>query len=469
MTPGACPAVQPPLGWEWPVIAGARRTLANGLRVIQAENHTVPLVWMTWISRGGVEWEPAELAGLATLTVVLLREGTARRSGRQITEEVDDLGADLVAGGDWSSAFLTLELLSADLAAGTDLLLDMALGATFPAAALDGKRQRRLAELARRRRQPRAIADDEFARAVYGGTPYGRPQLGTAESVQRIGAADAAAFHAAHYRPATSCLVMVGSFDSEETAERLGALALPQTDREPAADSATLPPAWTPTWTPAAGPEGGIRLVDVPRAAHTELRVGHAAPPPPAADLPALGVLNAVLGDGPSSRLSASLRQRQGLTYDVRSSYAARRGGGLFAVATSVASDAAGAALAAIEREIERLRTELVPAAELAQVKLRLLGAGLRQLQSIQGMAGALAPAALAAEPEPDLETARRALAAVDPEALRELARRHLHPERLVAVAVGPAAALQSNLRAAGPTLRLPSVSPSAELVGGAA
>ena len=104
--------------------------------------------------------------------------------------------------------------------------------------------------------------------------------------------------------------------------------------------------------------------------------------------------------------------------------------------------------LAAIVDEIERLRAELVPAAELERVQRRLLGAELRRFQSILDLGGALCQATLDGEPALHFEARRRGIAAVEPEELRELARRHLHPERLTVVAAGPAAALQTRLSA---------------------
>jgi zinc protease len=438
--PGTLAVAPPPIAWDWPVLDVVRTTLANGLRIILTESHTVPLVWLSWLSQAGFECDPPELTGLAAMTPLLLREGTAHRDAGQITGELDDLGADLVAGGDWDNGFLNLELLSRDLAVGAGLLLDMACRARFPEAGVTRLRQRRLAEL--RRRQPRSLADDEFARALYGDTAYGRSPLGTQETLPRIEAADVAAFHAARYQPATSCLVLVGSFDSAAVVDLLGSFELPP-----------LPPSFEPPplpFAPIAEPAAGVRLVDFPLAAQTELRVGHAGVARASRDLPALQVLNTVLGGGPSSRLAESLRQRQGVTYNVHSRFAARRGGGPFVVSTSVASDAAGAALAAITFEIERLCAEPVPVAELEQAKRRLLGAELRRSQSILGMGGTLSQAAFEKDPAYGFEARRRGIAAVEPESLLELARRHLHPERLVAVAAGPAAALQAQFSDGG-------------------
>jgi zinc protease len=426
-------------GWDAPAPGVVRTTLANGLRLVVAENHTVPLVWLNWVCLGGYEWDPAELAGLAALTPPLLREGTVHRSASEITAQVDGLGANLIAGADWDAAFLNLELLSCDLAAGAELLVDMACQPQFSETTVAGMRRRQLANIQHRFRHPRALADDAFAWALYGPATYGRSPFGTRETLAAIGAAEVTAFHRARYAPEHSCFVLAGDFDRDEALDLLGSFELPA--------SAPATPRLSPP--PAAGGDAatGILVVDTPQAAQTELRVGHAAVARDCEDLPRLEVLNAILGRGPSSRLAASLRQDSGLTYDVSSRCVARHHGGHFVVETRVAAGAVQPALLAIRREFERLREELVPAADVDQAKRCLRVAELRRFQSMFGTGVTLGPVALDADPAEHFERRRQAITSLEPESLRELARAHLHPERLIAVMAGPADALNSQIR----------------------
>jgi zinc protease len=404
--------------------------------VILAESHTVPLVWLNWVSAAGFECDPPPLAGVAALTPLLLRAGTARRSANQITQEIDNLGATLIAGAEWDAAFLNLELLASDLGAGVDLLIDMIGQAQFPATAVDGLRRSRLLELEHRRRHPRVLADEAFARALYGSSPYGCSPMGCAATLERIEAAEVSAFHRTFYAPANSYLVVVGSFDSAAAVSLLGSFELP---------SARVPrPALPCVSRSTAGAGAAVTLVDVPHAQQIELRMGHDGVTRDSDDLPALEVLNAILGRGPSSRLAQSLRQRHGLAYHVRSHFAARRGGGPFVVETCVTAEGATIACVEIRREIARLREELVPAADVARAKRSLLGAELQRLQSIRGLGVRLGPAALDGDPADQIDRRRRAIAAVEAEDLREAARRHLDPEQLSTVAAGPAGALRS-------------------------
>jgi len=422
--------------WDSPPLTEVTVTLANGLRVVMAENHAVPLVWLNWVSQAGSEWDPPAIDGLAVATSLLLREGTVHRSARQIGEEIDDLGATLFSGADWEAAFLNVELLAEDFRAGIDLVIDMACHAQFPRASVDRLRRQQIGELTRRRHDVRALADQAFARVLYGDTTYGRSRFGTEESLARISSADVATFHQTFYQPAHSCLVLVGSFDGAHASDLLSAVEFrpASTTRPPLAHQSES------TREPAAE----LTLLNVPHAEQLELRVGHIGVGRDSEDLPALEVLNAILGRGPSSRLARALRQHQGLTYHVRSSFQARRGTGSFAIETAVVPESAPVALTAIRREITNLREEQVPIAEVERAKRGLIGAELRRLQSIRGLGVSLGPAALEGNPSDQFARRRQSIALVEPARVQEVARRRLHPERLLVVAAGPVTALDS-------------------------
>ncbi|MGH9348051.1 MAG: M16 family metallopeptidase [Vicinamibacterales bacterium] len=446
--PGALDTVQPPDAWNGAAPSLVRTTLTNGLRVVLAENHTVPLAFLSWTSEAGFDADPPGLEGLASLTPLLLREGTDHRSSRRITWELDELGADLAAGADWNCAFLNLWLLSCDLAAGAELLLDMACRPRFSHDAVARLRQRQLAEIARRRRDPRSVANDAFAQALFGDAAYGRSPLGTAATVTRIAAADVTGFHRTHYRPETSVVVLAGSFDAANAVHLLGSFEPPEA---PCAAPSMLVPAGPP-----AEPSGGVRLVFLPHATQAEIRVGHAGVARDCEHMAALEVLSAILGTGPASRLARALRQREGLTYQVRSRFAARRFGGIFVVETTVPANAAAGAVAGIRREIERLCDELVPPADVDHARRRLFSVELRRFQDLVGTGATLGPEALQDDPMLLLERRRQAIDAVDPEGLREVARRCLRPGRLLAVVVGPADALRPQFSSGGPPARRP-------------
>jgi zinc protease len=415
----------------WTSLPLVTETLANGLRVLLAPNRSVPLAFLSWTSEAGIDADPPGFDGLASLTLSLLREGTARRGGHEITQAVDNLGAELVSSCEWDSASLNLGLLSRDLAPGLDLLIDMACTPSVPVGAVARHQQRRLADLARRRCDPQVLAQDALARALFGTSRYGRPPLGTPDSVARIDALMVSAFHDARYTASSSCLVIAGDVDVPGTVDLLSALDLPVME---GTDDAG-PPAPAPIGI---GPETRVHRIDVPHAPRTEIRVGHVGVARVSGDAPALELLAAVLGGGPSSRLARRLRQDAGVTYHVRCRHVARRFGGSFVIETSVPPGAAAMTLGTIDREIARLCEARVPGDEIERARRALHGGRLRCFQDLIGTGSGLGPLALYGDPLWQLERWRQAIEAIDADGLRAVACRLLAPERRVAVLAGP-------------------------------
>ncbi len=435
-------ALPPPAhdGWDWPAVGVETHRLPNGLKVLLSAGHAAPFVWLGWVTAAGAERDEMGYEGLAALTPLALREGTLRRSATRLAQEAEDLAAQLALSCDWDGATVALEVLTPDLAPGLELLLDLACNPRLGDETLTLVRRRRLTEIEQRRGQAATVADDSFAHLLFGTGLYGRSPLGSAESLARLDEARLQAFHARHYAPANACLVLAGNFDARE------ALAL-TSSFDPCRGSQASDP---PRNSAERAPRLAAQIIDWPGASQTELRVGHVSVSRADADLPALQLLAALLGGGPSSRLSACLRQRLGVTYHVRSRFVARRGGGFFAVESRVANEAVGAARTQVARELERLREDLVPTDELERTRRRLLGQELRRFQYAFDTGSALGQAAFDADPLGALERRRERLTAITAEELRDVARGHLQPGRLAVVAVGPADALRRQLGETG-------------------
>ena len=164
-------------------------------------------------------------------------------------------------------------------------------------------------------------------------------------------------------------------------------------------------------------------------------------------------MLNAVLGDGMSSRLFLSVREERGLAYDVSSGLVDYADAGALEISAGVDPAGLHEALEAILAELARLRDELVPADELEKAK-RYLAGGLelrmddtRHVASWVGGQEALHDRVLT------LEEALDAIDAVDSEAVQVLAGRLFVEEGLRLAAVAPARylrGLEPRLRIAG-------------------
>ena len=419
-----------------------RHRLASGLTVLAARHPRAPLVSLELIFPAGAQQAPAERAGLAPLTGTLLDEGTPERSALEIAATIERLGGQLSTSADWDHAWVSAELESRHAAAGLALIAEVATAPSFPEAEVARLRRLRLAEVLRQRADPTSLAQDRFARAVYGDSAYGFPLLGTENSLAALDRAAVEAFYRRHYGLAGAFAVAVGDLDPERLIAEVEARLGRGDDRPPPPAAPEIRP------LPRAGVE--VHLVDRPGSAQTELLVGHAGVPRPHQDFLALQVMNSLLGGKFTSRINLNLRERHGFTYGAQSRFSTRLGPGPFQLSASVATPVAGAAAAELLAELARIREEPVGAGELADTQSYLIGVFPYSLQTVSGLAHRLESLAVFDLAPDYYDRLPEAVRAVDAERILEVARRHLHPDRLVVVAVGAAAELAPQLAALG-------------------
>lgn len=421
-----------------------RVRLANGLTVFAARQGSVPLVSLELVTPAGGQHSPAGKAGLASLAAALLDEGTARRTALEIAAEVENFGGYLVTGADWDVGYIAAGVLSAHLEHGLELLADVATAPTFPEAEVERLRRQRLTEILRRGQDPSALADERLAREIYRGTVYADSLLGTEESVRGLGRDDMASFFRRHYRLAGSFVIAVGDLDPGEITRRVEAVLGPAAGEE----AAPPPP---PEIRPTPLPGIAVHLVDRPGSAQAELRLGHPCLSRTDPDYVPLLVANAILGGKFTSRINLNLRERHGYTYGAASRIVGRQGPGPFMVSTAVATEKAGAAAREVLAELRRLREEPVEPAELEETISYLTGVFPYTLQTIGEVAKRLETLGTHGLPDDYYQSYLERIAAVTREEILEVVRRHIHPERIAVVAVGPAEALEKQFEGIGP------------------
>ena len=418
-----------------------RERLPNGLELVLAARHGVPLVEVLLQLPAGSDRNPLARPGLATLTGSLVDEGTAKRSGTAIAIAVERLGGSLATRADWNTAEIEVGMLARDLEPALELVAEIARTPSFPIPEVERLRRQALTELLRRRDQPPVLAEEALSRTLYAGSAYGFLLLGDEATMTDLRREEVLEFHAGYYRPAEAALLLAGDFDPDAVRDRVAELFGPWR---------AAPPATPSPVRPVERRARPVVVVDRPEAAQTELRLAHPAIPRRHPDRTRLGMLNALLGGKFTSRLNLNLRERHGYTYGVTSRFVDRRGPGPFVVAAAVANDVAGAAAREALGEIARLRDEPVRSEELAETRDYMLGVFPYTLQTHADVLGRLAELTLWQLPDDHYERALADVAATTPEHLLELARRHLRPEAAAVVAVGPAAALVPQLEDLG-------------------
>ena len=419
-----------------------RSVLPNGLALIHIPRPGLPLVSASLVLRAGQSANPPAQPGLASFTAAMLQEGTCTRSAQQLADEASALGLALSSGAGSDSAVISVGSLKRNFAPGLALLADMAMNPAFDAAEIARLKSARLAALAQQREEPEAIAALTAARAVYGDAHLlGQNPLGSEVSIAAVDAAALRAFWQQHYRPDQAALVVAGDIDAAE----LRALAEQHFGawQRPAAEAAA-------SAAPLAKPQptrSRIVFVDKPGAQQTALAVVAPGPRAGVPDEAALKIANAALGGLFTSRINTQLREVKGYTYGIYSGFNQGRELGDFGIRGSVRSDATGAALKDMFREIEAMRAKPMGKPELERVRnaqlLALPGLFDTNAALASGYAGEWAKG-LPADHLATLPARYRAVTAQD--ALRAL-RTHLRPEDLIVVAVGDKGQVEPQLK----------------------
>ncbi len=419
-----------------------RLRLAGGLKVLLAENHVVPLVQLHAAVPAGALFDPAGLEGTASLLASALKEGTERRGAERINEAAEDLGADILTRADWEMGSVVIELMSSDLPFAVEMLFEMLASPALPRKAVEGLRRRHLSRLDQQTSQPSEAANDLFARAVYGETRYGLPLLGAPSGLRRIDRETLLDFHHAHFGLRGMVVVAAGSFRPEELLRLIESASGGCPRGEP-----PTPPAVEPS--PLA--QTRVWLKDAPRAAQTEVRLGHVGVPRGHPEFASLQVMSAILG----RRLKRKLRDELGYTYHLRCRFVSRHCAGPFAIAAGVGNEHVGAAVREVVGEMERLQQEPVCGAELTAAQNYLTGVYLRSFQPGHDLIAQLK--LLAAQDLPDDHFARylQSLRDADAAHVTRLAQSYLHPRLLAVAAVGPAASLRRQLAGCGELVEL--------------
>jgi predicted Zn-dependent peptidase len=244
-----------------------------------------------------------------------------------------------------------------------ELIADVALRPTLPAAEIDGERRATLTALRSRQDQPFSLAMDTLMNRVYGDHPYGRPILGRPGALERIDRARLVAHHQRFYRGPRMILAVSGDVDARQVMAEAARLF---------ADAPAGPAEAEPT-LPAAAARAD-RTVIVKPSAQAQVLAGFLAPPTSHADYAAVKVLATALGGGMAARLFTEVRDKQGLAYSTGGAYPSRLGPGVLFTQLGTAPANQTRAEAAMLGELERIRRDPLSPPELARAKGYLLG-----------------------------------------------------------------------------------------------
>ncbi|MEO8334640.1 MAG: pitrilysin family protein [bacterium] len=436
--PTTKPEPAAPRDYHFPLFE--RATLSNGVQLVVATVTKLPLVTVLALVEGGATVEPTSKRGVASLTARMLLEGAAGMDGIALADRFERIGASVEAHADWDVASVSLTTLSNRLPDALALVRDLLRSPTFPEREVQRLKEERLADLLQQLAEPRGLADEAFAHALFDSSArYAFPEQGDAASVRALTRDDVQQFHAERYQPAGTTLVFAGDVTMEAAATLAKSLFGEWTGARPKS---------APSGIDAVRSGKQVRVISKSDAPQSELRVGHRGLPRNTSDYFDAVVMNAVLGGLFSSRINLNLREVHGYTYGASSAFDWRRGTGPFVIQTAVKSDVTGPAVQEILAEIERMRTTAIDGDELTLATSYLDGVFPIRYETTAAIASALANMVIHGLPEDYYDQYRERVRAVTTAGVLQAAQRHLHPDELCIVVVGDPAVVASPVEA---------------------
>jgi zinc protease len=387
---------------------------------------------------------------LGVLTGDALEGGTKRRSGTELAEALERIGARLNVSVGWEGTSLGLSCLADRLPEALALLAETLLEPAFPDDEVQRALEQHLAGIRQRAKDPAALASDAAAARYFASTvPYARPVDGVADTFAGVTRKELIGYADASYRPQGGGLIVVGDVDAGEVEamarERLGSWTGAPA---PVADFAVEP----------ATRERRVWIVDRPGSVQSEIRVGHVGVARDTPDYFGLAVSNMVLGGMFTSRLNLNLRERHGFTYGVRSRFAYRSQPGFFQVSTSVGNEVTGPAVREILTEIEAMADTGPTDDEVAAARDYAAGVFGLHLETASDVATRVSQLVVYGLRDDYYRDYRDAVRSVSREHAAEAAKRHVRPAESQIVLVGDASQIAAPLEALelGPVEVLP-------------
>ena len=433
------PKAGPPPSVHLPV--PATFALDNGLKVYVVENHALPILSASLVSRAGSETNPKDKAGLATLVAETMGDGTESRDLTRLANDEELIGTGIAPGASMDGSSAGMTVLTNYTDRGMDLLADVVQQPAFRPEDLDRRRKQRLVRIAQETDSVQAMAARVGPRLLFGDSPYGQSTAGTQESVQTLTREDVTGFYKSHYGPADSALLFAGDITPAE-ARRIAQQYFGKWTGT-AGEAVTLPPA----------PEAQsthVVIVDKPGAPQTMLAAygtGVAANSP---DLPTLQVMNYTLGGAFASRINMNLREQHGYTYGASSAYRGYRSGGQFVAGGLVRTDVTAPAAKELMGEITRFPANLPSESELNASRDALVQSLPGVFETTSAATGAMQSIFLYDRPLDYYAKLPERYRAVTADDVGRVAKEDLHPNQLIIVAAGDRAKIEPGLKDAG-------------------
>ncbi|MGN6294385.1 MAG: M16 family metallopeptidase [Chitinophagaceae bacterium] len=354
---GPNPVVKVPAFW--------RKDLPNGIKMIGTENTEIPTVTISISMPGGHLLQANDLskAGLANLFARMMNEDTKNHTAEEFSAELQKMASSLSISSGRDDISFNVQTLKKNLDKTLALLQERMFSPQFNQEDLDRIKRQMQESFKQAKTQPATVATDVIAKLNFGpNNILAIPENGTSESVANISLNDIQHYYDNYITNKGLKVVVVGDIREADILPKLAFLnKLPN-------KTVTIPKVEA---TPLPNNGSQIYLVDIPKAAQTEFRVGYntGLKYDATGEYYRASLLNYALGGDFNSRLNLNLREDKGWTYGARSSFSGDEYDGDFKFSSGIKAEATDSALGEVIKEIRNYAANGITEDELAFMK----------------------------------------------------------------------------------------------------
>jgi len=356
---GPNPVVKVPAFWK--------KELPNGISMIGAPTSELPVVNISITIPGGhlLQGSDTSKIGLADFMAGMMNEDTKNYTAEQMAVELQKLGSSINVSSRRDGITFSLQCLKKNLDATLKLLEERMFNPRFTEDAFNRLQKQSIESFKQAKSQPASIASSVYRKLNYGeNNILGMSENGTAYTIKNLKLADVQNYYDQNMTSRQTKVVIVGDVKEAEIVSRLGFL-----DKLPNKQISIPAPGAKPVIS-----KTTLYIVDVPKAAQTEFRIGKIVDMPYdlVGEYYRADLMNYVLGANFNSRVNLNLREDKGWTYGARANFSGDKYGVEYTFSSGIRADATDSALTEVMKEINNYAANGIREDEIVFMKSAL-------------------------------------------------------------------------------------------------
>jgi predicted Zn-dependent peptidase len=404
----------------------ALTTLPNGLRVVSETVHYVQSASVGIFVGVGSRDEDDPLRGISHFIEHMMFKGTARRTARQIADEIESRGGHLNAFTDKESTTYQIRVLAEHTPLAMDILTDMLRHSLHDSEEMEREKRVVIEEIKMYEDTPEEMVHELFEETLWTSHPLGKSIIGTEKTVSHISREDLTGYISRRYRPDRIVISAAGNVEHDELVK------LAQTTLGDLEGQAP-PRAVKPPIASRKSKQKNRRDIE-----QVHFCLGTSAYGKKDRERFALSILNNVLGGNMSSRLFQEIREKRGLAYAIGSYGRSYQDGGHFCVYGGTSPTTYQQVLDLTHKEFENVRCSGLTDDELSKAKTQVRGALVLGLESMSARMNRYGDSLLSYGRVIPIAEILQEYEAVSHESIARVAERVLDESALTLTAIGP-------------------------------